>query len=76
MKRFLAACFALALAFSASGCCCSHLFGGGYPPANPCGPCGYGAYPTYSYAQPGYATASLPAVAAPACDCAPAVAPY
>ena len=78
MKRFLAAFFGLALMISTSGCCCQHLFGGGYGPScNPCAPCSYGGYPTYSYAPTSYTTtASVAPIAAPACDCAPAVAPY
>ncbi len=85
MKRLLATVSALALLFSATGCC-HHLCGRSCAPP-PCGPCGsnYGGAPAYSqaYVQPAYATASLPGAGfvsanAPAagCNCGPSVAPY
>lgn len=46
MKTFVALLVGVALLSSATGCCCSHLFGGGCgsPCGSPCGPCGYNSY--------------------------------
>jgi hypothetical protein len=66
MQRFTLSLAAMALfALSLTGCCCSHLCGGGYggacypPAAAPCGPCGQ----TYG------ATYGAPAVMAPGGNC-------
>jgi hypothetical protein len=46
MKTFVALLVGVALLSTATGCCCSHLFGGGCgsPCGSPCGPCGYNSY--------------------------------
>ncbi|HLJ10012.1 MAG TPA: hypothetical protein VKU82_02425 [Planctomycetaceae bacterium] len=66
MKRFLSAMTGLALAASASGCCCDWCNWG----CNPCAPCGpRGCAPTY-YGAPPAATFLTPATA-PAIGLAP-----
>ena len=57
MTRLLTLMAACGLLFCSAGCCCQHLFGGGYgacyPPAGPCpgGACGVGAVPGPGVAQ-------------------------